>query len=126
METPEPNHPDELGYKASFWDSRTVNARLRECFPAPAHTHAAVYLADLAPAPDCGEEADETACRLMLAALKVSDGNLAKLEMWVGVARMEPRDLIAAAEYRRELELGTPEAREADLAEYLHWAKGSP
>jgi hypothetical protein len=122
---PEPYDLDEIACKAVYWDSSTVNARLRDSFKGTEYPAAALLLAGLAPAPECGEEADEAACRLMLAALRVSDGSLAKLKMWIDVARMDPRDLIGAAEYRRELELSTEQARADDLADYLAWARGT-
>lgn len=119
------NTAEEIALKSSHWNSRTVNARLSDSFTGPEYAGAALLLAGLAPAPECSEQADETACRLMLAALRVSEGNLAKLQMWVDVARQDPRDLIVAAEYRGELELGTDEARASDLAKYLAWVTGA-
>ncbi len=115
---------DEISCKAVYWDSRTVNAHLRDSFAGADYAAAALILSGLAPAPECAEEADEAACRLMLAALRVSAGGLVQLKMWVDVARQDPRDLIGAAEYRRELDLGTQQARADDLADYLAWARG--
>jgi len=116
---------DELVPKSRFWDTATVNARLKQEFSAEEFAGAALVLADLAPAPDCPDEADETACRLMLAAIRVSEGSLAKLAMWVGVARMDPRDLLAAAEYRHELQASSEASRVLDLEEYLAWVSGT-
>ncbi len=116
---------DEVALKAAFWNSETVNARLAEMF-ADCLAEAALLVSTLVgedPAdPECS---DEASCRLMLAALKVSDGDLVKLRLWVAAARMDPRDLLAAAEYRRELQGGGDAEREADLAEYLDWASGA-
>lgn len=111
---------DEVETKARFWNTPTVNARLKESFGDRSGA-AALLLADLAPAPDCSEDADETACRLMLAAIKVSDGDLNRLRLWVEAARLDPRDLIAAAEYAGELQSGDDLSRREDLAEYLAW-----
>lgn len=118
-----PEQIDEIATKTAFWNTPTVNARLRESF-GEATGAAALLLADLTPAPDCPPEADEAACRLMLAALKVSAGDLTKLKLWVEVGRMDPRDLIAAAEYSRELSESNDETRREDLAEYVAWASG--
>jgi hypothetical protein len=115
---------DEISRKSSYWNTAYVNARLRGGFSAADYPRAAVVLAGLAPAPQCPVEADETACRLMLAAIRVSEGNVEKLALWVEVARLDPRDLLAAAEYRRELQEGTEESRQEDLAEYLVWVGG--
>lgn len=115
---------DEIAEKASFWTSEAVNARLRSTFATEERGAAALLLADLAPAPDCGPEADEAACRLMLAALRASEGVLLKLKMWVEAGREDPRDLIAVAEYRGELVDGDESARNADLDSYLAWVSG--
>lgn len=114
---------DEIAEKAVYWDSYTVNARLDDAFLGPARAEAAVALAGLAPAPDCPIEADIAACRLMLDAIKVSEGDVFKLQLWVEAARNDPRDLIAAAEYPLELVEGES-ARDRDLDDYLAWAAG--
>lgn len=116
---------DEIELKARFWSSETVNARLAATFGPDERGAAALLLTALAPAPDCAEEADEGACRLMLAAIRVSGGDLTKLGMWVEAGRADSRDLMAAAEYPRELGGGDEEAREADLESYLAWASGA-
>lgn len=120
---------DEIAEKSAYWTTPVVNARLRSTFSAAEAVQAACLLADLAPAPDCGPEADEAACRLMLAALRVSGGYLRKLALWIAAGREDPRDLIAAAEYGRELAAGPgglddAAARHADLDEYLGWVTG--
>jgi len=115
---------DEIAEKAVFWTSVTVDARLRSTFLDDDVYSASVVLVALAPDPECPPDADETACRLMLAAIKLSDGNLAKLAMWVDAGRADPRDLIAAAEYRRELTGAGEAERNADLDEYIAWASG--
>lgn len=115
---------DEIGLKARFWNTATVNARLAGTFSAQDRGTAAIVLSALVgevPGAD-QEAADLATCRLMLAAIKVSDGSIAKLSLWVEAARNDPRDLMAAAEYPRELGGGGDEARDADLAEYLSWA----
>lgn len=112
---------DEIAEKVAYWTSEVVNARLLSTF-GPEHARAAVLIAGLVgedPADPDGS--DEASCRLMLDALKVSEGNLAKLALWVDAARLDPRDLIAAAEFRRELGGEDEQAREADLDEYLGW-----
>jgi hypothetical protein len=116
---------DEITAKAGYWRSEVVNARLASSFPGQSRGAAALVLSGLAPAPDCDSDADVTACRLMLAALRVSEGDLLKLGMWVEVARADPRDLLAAAEYPLELAGGGQDARDADLAAYLAWISGA-
>jgi hypothetical protein len=116
---------DETVLKAAYWRSGTVNERLSGAFRGADYGLAAVLLAGLAPAHDCPPEADEAACRLMLAAIRVSKGDLARLQLWVDAGRIDPRDLIAAAEYPRELELGSAQAREEDLRDYLAWVQGA-
>lgn len=114
---------DEFELKGGFWNSGTVNARLASSFAGADVPAAAVSLAALVgedPGGDA-EVSDLITCRLMLAAIKVAEGDLARLALWVAAAHRDPRDLIAAAEYRRELQASTPEARDADLAEYLAW-----
>jgi len=119
---PEPQR-DEIAEKAVYWTSAVVDARLRATFSAEQVYAASVALIALAPDPECPPEADEAACRLMLAAIKVSEGDLAKLAMWIEAGRADPRDLIAAAEYRRELTGGRDADRRADLDEYLRWVR---
>lgn len=116
---------DELALKQPFWHSGVVDARLRETFGAAGAPAAAVLLAGLVGEDPGGdpEVSDLATCRLMLAALKVSGGDLAALALWVEAARRDPRDLIAAAEYRRQLH-GDDGAREDDVAEYLLWVTG--
>jgi hypothetical protein len=115
---------DEIAEKAVWWTSTTVDARLRGTFSADDVYAASVALTALAPDPLCPPEADETACRLMLAAIKVSEGDLAKLALWVEAGRLDPRDLIVAAEYRRELASGCESTRNEDLDDYLAWVSG--
>lgn len=117
---------DEIALKSQFWNTATVNARLRETFRPDAVGHASAMLAGLVGDVPGGDEqaADLATCRLMLAAIRVSGGDLAKLSMWVEAARQDPRDLMAAAEYRSELDEDTAEARENDLLGYLTWVSG--
>jgi len=121
--TPAPER-DEIAEKSVWWTSAVVDARLREAFSADDVFAASVALTALAPDPDCPPEADAAACRLMLAALKLSEGGLAKLALWIDAGRADPRDLVAAAEYRRELTGGSEADRQADLDEYLEWVAG--
>lgn len=116
----------EIAEKARFWTSESVNARLASSFSADERSAAAVLIAGLVGEVPEGAEEDsvEASCRLMLDAIKVSGGDLCRLGLWVEAAKADPRDLIAAAEYRRELESPTAEARTADLHEYLSWASG--
>ncbi len=117
---------DEFAIKGRLWTSAVVDARLRAVFSGADANRAAVLVAGLVGEDPGGdpELSDLTSCRLMLAALKLSDGDLGKLAMWVEAGRADPRDLIAAAEYRRELQGGGESARQADLAEYLGWMAG--
>lgn len=117
---------DELAEKARFWTTETVNARLASAFGDDERPAASLLLTGLVGEVPEGAEEDslEASCRLMLGALKLSEGDLYRLRLWVEAAQSDPRDLIAAAEYRRELESATPEARDADLLEYAHWASG--
>lgn len=118
---------DEIAEKHHWWTSATVDARLRGTFDGAGARAAALLIASLVgevPGADA-EASDIASCRLMLDALKVSEGDLGKLAMWVEVAHADPRDLIAAAEYRRELGGPDEDARAADLAEYLMWCAGA-
>ena len=115
---------DEIDVKAPYWTSAAVNARLADTFAPQDRADAAVLLADLAPAPDCSEDANVASCRLMLDAIRVSGGDLVKLQLWVEAGRADPRDLIGAAEYPGELRVGES-ARENDLQRYLAWVSGS-
>ena len=96
---------DELDLKQALWTSAVVDSRLRQTFAEDDVPAASVLLAGLVGEdPDGDERVSSLAtCRLMLAALKVSTGDLRKLALWIEVARRDPRDLIAAAEYPREL-----------------------
>ena len=118
---------DEVASKAALWNSSTVDARLGETFHGSERREAALLLARLVGDVPGGDEADseEATCRLMLAALRVSGGNLRRLALWVEAALMDPRDLIAAAEYPAELQETGPEARLRDLAEYVAWVSGT-
>lgn len=120
------NDHDELALKHPFWTSSVVEARLSDVFRGPERHEAAVLLSALVGEDPDGdpEVSDLATCRLMLAALKLSGGELAKLALWIDVARIDPRDLIAAAEYRRQLHGEKGDAVDADLAEYLVWASG--
>lgn len=117
---------DEIALKARFWVSEVVDARLGEAFSGEERRAAALLLSQLVgDVPDgSDEDSDEASCRLMLAALKLSRGDLARLTLWIEVALSDPRDLIAAAEYHRELQEACEASRVADLAEYLHWVSG--
>jgi hypothetical protein len=114
---------DEFDLKHRLWTTQAVDARLRATFHPRDVPDAAVLLAALVgEIPDADTEASDLGTlRLMLDAIKVSDGDLRKLALWIEVAHRDPRDLVAAAEYRRELSEPTQKAREADLAEYLLW-----
>lgn len=114
---------DEIAEKCAFWVSATVDRKLREVFSEGDTRDAAIALAALAPDPECPPQADETACRLMLAAIRASEGDLAKLAMWVAAARNDPRDVIAVAEYRGELIDGDLSQRDNDLDGYLAWVR---
>lgn len=117
---------DEISLKGRFWNTATVNARLRSTFVPESVASASMLLAGLVgDVPDAGDEASDLAtCRLMLAAIRVSEGDLVRLDMWVRAARVDPTDLIAAAEYGGEL--GADESsRAADLDSYLAWVTGS-
>lgn len=116
---------DELALKQPLWTGVVIEARLRDTFVEEDRHAAAVLLSGLMGEDPGGdpEVSDLATCRLMLAAIKVSEGDLAKLSLWVEAARMDPRDLIGAAEYRRALQgVGGADAEDADLAEYLQWA----
>ncbi len=117
---------DEIAEKQHWWTSETVNARLREAFSGPDARQAAALLGELVGEVPGGEDeaSDIATCRLMLAALKASGGDLTRLALWVEAARSDPLDLIAAAEYRRELGGSDEGARESDLIEYLAWCGG--
>lgn len=117
---------DEFGVKHALWRSDTVNARLAATFAASERAAASVLLSGLVgddPSGDA-EVTELVTCRMMLAALKVSEGDLAKLSLWVQAAHLDPRDLIAAAEYHRELQDPSETTRQQDLAEYVMWASG--
>ena len=117
---------DEFGVKHALWRSDTVNARLATTFAPSERAAASVLLSGLVgddPSGDA-EVTELVTCRMMLAALKVSEGDLAKLSLWVQAAHLDPRDLIAAAEYHRELHDASETARQQDLAEYVMWASG--
>lgn len=129
VERDEPAAFDEIAIKARYWNSQTVNLRLHETFSADEASVAAVMLARLVGEdPNDPEGSDEATCRLMLAAIMVSQGDLTRLALWVDVAHADPRDLIAAAEYPLELQAtddaASLPAREADLATYLLWVSG--
>ena len=117
---------DELALKQPLWTSSVVEARLRDSFSGDDRHAAAVLLSGLMGEDPGGdpEVSDLATCRLMLAAIKVSEGDPARLSLWVESAREDPRDLIAAAEYRRRLQGEGVGAEDADLAEYLSWAQG--
>lgn len=118
--------PDEIGLKHALWTSAVVDSHLRSTFAEHEVPAAAVLLSGLVGEdPEGDPEVSALAsCRLMLAALKVSEGDLSKLALWVEVAHKDPRDLIAAAEYRRELQNPGEESRRNDLAEYILWIAG--
>lgn len=115
---------DELALKQPLWTGSVVEARLRDTFAVEDRHATAVFLSGLMGEDPGGdpEVSDLATCRLMLAAIRMSEGDLARLSLWVEAARMDPRDLIAAAEYRRALQGEGPGAEDADLAEYLRWA----
>lgn len=118
---------DEIAEKAAYWTSEVVNLRLRETFPGEERGAAAIILSGLVgDDPADPEHSDEASCRLMLDAIKLSDGSLTKLRLWVEAAHVDPRDLIAAAEYRRQLqdEGEGEDARLSDLDEYVAWLEG--
>lgn len=114
---------DEIDAKGRYWTSAVVDSTLRREFTGEDQHVAAVLLSRLVGEDPGGdpEVADIATCRLMLAALKVSERDLAKLAMWIEVAHNDPRDLIAAAEYRRQLQSKGDDAPAADHAEYVAW-----
>lgn len=116
----------EYDAKVVFWTSGVVNARLATVFAACHRAEAAIVLSGLVGEDPGGDPdiSDAASCRLMLAALKLSQGELSRLALWVEAAHSDPRDLIAAAEYPRQLGDRTDEAQAADLAEYLAWVRG--
>lgn len=117
---------DEIDVKGRYWTSPVVDATLRREFAAEQQYAAAVQLSLLMgedPAGDV-EASDFATCRLMMAALKVAERDLTKLALWVEVARNDPRDLIAAAEYPRQLHGEDGEPAIADLEEYVAWVVG--
>lgn len=117
---------DEIGLKQSLWTSAAVDSALRQTFIEPEVGAAAVLLSLLIGEDPSGDEevSDLATYRLMLAALKLSGGDLRTLELWIEVAMRDPRDLIAAAEYPRELVDASEESRQNDLAEYVLWIAG--
>ncbi|GEM_PF-6006941 len=116
---------DEIEIKRRFWTSSVVDARLRETFPAAEVMQASVLLSGLmGEDPHDDEDSDQAVCRLMLAAIRVSQGSVLKLAAWVEAARQDPRDLIVAGEYALEIQDSGEDARGADLAEYLTWVSG--
>jgi len=117
---------DELMLKQPYWTSAVVDERLRAVFSSADVMTASVMLAGLMGEDPGGdpEVSDLATCRLMLAALKVSGGDPLKLALWVEAAHGDPRDLIAAAEYHRQVQGGDESARQADLSEYLAWLRG--
>jgi hypothetical protein len=119
----DPTNLEELEIKYRLWTSYAVDARLRATFALQDIPDASVLLSALVgeiPGAD-PDASDPGAYRLMLDAIKLSEGDLRRLAMWIEVARSDPRDLVAAAEYRRELSDPTPQSRQADLAEYILW-----
>lgn len=116
---------DEIAEKARYWTSEVVNVRLSETFVGEARAVAAIVIAGLV-GDDSADpvHSDEASCRLMLDAIKLSEGNLARLRLWVEAARMDPRDLIAAAEYPRELGEPNEATRIEDMEDYLAWLQG--
>lgn len=117
---------DEIGLKQSLWTSAAVDSALRQTFTEPDLGSAAVLLSLLVGVAPLGDDdvADLATYRVMLAALKLSGGDLRKLELWIEIAMRDPRDLIAAAEYPRELVDASDESRQNDLAEYVLWMAG--
>jgi len=117
---------DEIAIKGVYWTSEVVNSRIEATFVADERVHAGVALAALVgEVPGAhGAASDAATCRLMLAALKLAAGDLVRLALWIEAAHSDPRDLIAAAEYRHQLEEATCDAYEADVAEYVAWVRG--
>ncbi len=122
----DPIEYDEFGVKHALWSTTTVNARITAAFAAVDLPAASVLLSGLIGEDPSGDPdvSQIATARLMLAAIKVSGGDLGRLSMWVQSARMDPRDLIAAAEYPRELHEHSETARQQDFAEYVMWASG--
>lgn len=118
--------PDEFEAKVVYWTSEIVNARLQQTFDHASRAEAGIMLAGLVGDDPGGDPdvSDASTCRLMLAALKLSCGDLARLSLWVEAGRSDPRDLIAAAEFPRQLQERTQEAKAVDLAEYVQWVRG--
>lgn len=113
----------EFELKAVHWTSAVVNRHLGASFPAAGVAEAAVVLSGLVGEDPGGDPdvSDLAVCRMMLAAVKLAEGDLCKLALWVEAARQDPRDLIAAAEYPRQLGGGGAQARREDLDDYLAW-----
>lgn len=75
-----------------------------------------------------GPESD----RVAVACLRLSDGDLARLERLIGAAITDYRDVLAWAEYPRQMRLGPTapladqaRARREDMLEYERWLKNS-
>ena len=73
--------------------------------------------------------------RVQLAIIKLSDGDLEKLEEYVNLAKQDYRDVLAFAEYPEEMRTGFLEMREMtedevkairerDRDQYLSWLEG--
>lgn len=70
--------------------------------------------------------------RVAVACLKLSNGDLARLERLVSSAITDYRDILASAEYPRQMRLGPSappadqaRARREDFDEYAQWLKNS-
>ncbi len=70
--------------------------------------------------------------RIAVACLKLSDGDLARLKEYVDAATADYRDVLAWAEYPRQMRLGPSappadqaRARREDMNEYARWLKSS-
>lgn len=70
--------------------------------------------------------------RVAMACLKLSGGDLTRLERTVGSAITDYRDILAWAEYPRQMRLGASappadqaRARREDMEDYSQWLKGS-
>jgi hypothetical protein len=98
-----------------------VQKKVRECFPQNQWEDVfAEFRAN-----GIGDE------RTQLAVIKLSAGEIAELRKFIDIARMDPRDVFAYAEYPEEFGSATwkldpervREIRERDRQQYLDWLK---
>jgi hypothetical protein len=81
------------------------------------------------------ESHEQERARVQLAILKLSEGERARLEELVGIAKREFRDVLAYAEYPEEMSIGfigvrqlssteVKALRDRDKEQYLQWLEG--